>query len=277
MAARHSATDATGAEIDERLGGAMKGLKGKRIIIGGGATGIGAALAERLVEEGAAIVVGDINEAALKNNVANLAKKGKAIAVTFDLADENSIYTLVNRGVDELGGLDGLAITGADLSNETLGHDFEVGRIDGKVWDRTLRVNLIGHALLMQAAIPHLLTAGGGSIVTTSSLAAQQPMNTMPAYSASKAGLHALMRNVATTYGKQNIRCNAVAPGLVLTEGGRVNLSQEMMDDATSKIPLTRLGEPKDLAAMIAFLLSDDGEWITGQVYGVNGGNMYRE
>src|SRR5580700_4184414 len=132
----------------------MKGIRGKRFIVAGGATGMGEALAARLFDEGANVVIGDINEVALKSSVARLTgPDSKAIAVTFDLSDQESIEKLVERTVDELGGIDGVAITAADLSVETLGNDRDVLHMDPKIWDRTNRVNLVGHALLMQAAL----------------------------------------------------------------------------------------------------------------------------
>ena len=101
-------------------------------------------------------MVGDINTPALEKLVSELAKKGKAIAVTFDLADESSIKALVKRCVDEFGGVDGVAIPGADLSKTGLGSDFDILHMDTKVWEHTLRVNLLGHVVLMREAIPHL-------------------------------------------------------------------------------------------------------------------------
>lgn len=256
----------------------MKGLSGKRIIIGGGATGIGASLASRLTDEGARLVVGDINAAALHRAVSELvAKGGSAFAMVFDLADEGSIAGLVRRCLDEFGGLDGLAIPGADLSAATLGNDLDILAMDPRIWERTLKVNLLGHALLMRAAIPHMISAGGGSIVTVSSGAAYSGADTMPAYAASKAGLHALTRHVARVCGKDNIRCNAVAPGLVMTEGARVNMTEEMIALAKSTNALPRVGEADDLASAIAFLLSEESSWITGQVLSVNGGFAFRD
>jgi NAD(P)-dependent dehydrogenase (short-subunit alcohol dehydrogenase family) len=256
----------------------MRGLKDKRIIIGGGGTGIGAALAARLVAEGAKVVVGDVNEPALKSSVARLtANGGKALGVVFDLADEASIGRLVKRCVEEFGGVDGLAIPGADLSAATLGNDRDILGMDPKIWTRTLQVNLLGHALLMRAAIPHIAAAGGGSIVTVSSGSAYAGSEFMPAYAASKAGLHALARHVARLCGPDKIRCNAIAPGLVMTEGARVNMTEEMIATSVRTNALPRHGDAEDLASTLAFLLSDESAWITGQVISVNGGSHFRD
>lgn len=256
----------------------MKGLENKRIIIGGGGSGIGAALASRLIEEGSRVVVGDLNARALNTSVAQLvANGGRAVAVLFDLADEASIVRLVQRCLDEFGGIDGLAIPAADLSAATLGNDRDILAMDIKIWERTLRINLLGHALLMRTAIPHMVAAGGGSIVTVSSGAAYLGDAVMPAYAASKAGLHALTRHVARLCGKDRIRCNAVAPGLVMTEGARVNMTEEMITLAKTTNALPRVGESEDLASAISFLLSDESSWITGQVLSVNGGFAFRD
>jgi NAD(P)-dependent dehydrogenase (short-subunit alcohol dehydrogenase family) len=256
----------------------MNGLKNRRILIGGGATGIGAALASRLVGEGARVVVGDINVTALNALIASLpSSPGRAVGQPFDMADAASIESLVATCVQQFGGIDGVAIPAADLSAATLGNDADISSMDPLIWERTMKVNLIGHALLIRAALPHLIAAGGGSIVTVSSGAAFSGSDTMPAYAASKAGLHALTRHVARIGGKNNIRCNAVAPGLVMTDGARVNMSEEMITLAKRNNALPRLGESGDLASALAFLLSDDSSWITGQVLSVNGGFAFRD
>ena len=256
----------------------MKGLNGKRIIIGGGATGMGAALALRLVEEGARVLVGDVNAEGLKALASQFQRNpGEGLTMEFDLADESSIKRLVQRCVDKFGGIDGVAIPGADLSKATLGNDRAVLDMDVQIWERTLRVNLIGHALLMREAIPHMAKAGGGAIVTVSSGNAYLGLNEIPAYAASKAGLHALVRHAARLVGKDDIRVNGVAPGLVLTEGAKVNLSPEAYEMSLNGISLTRLGEAEDLSSAMAFLLSDEATWITGQIISVNGGLAFRD
>jgi NAD(P)-dependent dehydrogenase (short-subunit alcohol dehydrogenase family) len=149
--------------------------------------------------------------------------------------------------------------------------------MDIAIWERTFSVNLIGHALLMRAAIPHLQKAGGGAIVAVSSGAAHAGAAEMPAYAASKAGLQALVRHVARLEGKHNIRCNGVAPGLVMTEGVKVNLTEDIRKFVLATVALPRLGEPDDIAAALTFFLSDESRWISGQVLSVNGGQTFRD
>jgi NAD(P)-dependent dehydrogenase (short-subunit alcohol dehydrogenase family) len=255
----------------------MRGVRDKRFIIGGGATGMGAALAARLIDHGAHVVVGDVNGSALEHLMATLPKDGgRASSIVFDLADATSIGRLAETCVRELGGIDGVAITGADLSRETLGNDRDILHMDTSVWERTLTVNLIGHVHLMRLAIPHMIDAGGGSIVSVSSAAAYFGHPQHPAYAASKAGLHAVVRHVARLCGKDKIRCNAIAPGLVVTDGVKAN-APDRVEIALKEYPSHRLGEPGDIASAALFLLSDESEWITGQVLSVNGGYVFRD
>jgi NAD(P)-dependent dehydrogenase (short-subunit alcohol dehydrogenase family) len=256
----------------------MKGLSGKRIVVASGATGIGAATAQRLAEEGALVIVGDINEPELEKTVSRIrAAGGTAQGVRFDLADPPTIVALIEACVSRFGGLDGLANIGADIevARGEMGQDL-LG-MDIAVWERTMRVNLIGHALTIKAALPHLVRAGGGSIVGVSSAAAQGGFADAPAYAVSKAALNALARHVARRWGKDNIRCNYIAPGWILSEAALRYLDKAKHDVAVAGIPLTRLGTPADTGALLAFLLSADGEWITGQVVAINGGAAFRE
>jgi NAD(P)-dependent dehydrogenase (short-subunit alcohol dehydrogenase family) len=153
-----------------------------------------------------------------------------------------------------------------------------------EVWHRTLTVNLTGYLLGIRYAVPELIKRGGGAIVNTSSGAAFCGEEVRVSYGVSKAGIGALTRHVASAYGKQGIRCNAVAPGYVPLEsmkklsaetfGVDADVLMQRVLDTTVRAP--RLGKPEDIAAMVAMLLSDDGEWITGQVYGVDGGWLLR-
>jgi NAD(P)-dependent dehydrogenase (short-subunit alcohol dehydrogenase family) len=256
----------------------VRGLNDKRIVVAGGANGIGAATAERLAQEGASVLIGDIDEAGMARTVASLRDAGHRVhGHRLDLASDASIAALIEHAVATLGGLDGLAITAADLSKQTLGADADLNAMQRGIWERTLQINLIGHGVLIRSALPHLKAAGGGAIVTTSSATAYAGSVEVPAYAASKYGLHALVRHTATLAGKDGTRCNAIAPGLVLTEGGKVNLTQAAHDAALGAMALPRLGLPEDLAAAYAFLLSDDAAWITGQVISVNGGQCFRD
>jgi len=253
----------------------MRGLKDKRYVIGGGATGLGAALARRLVEEGARVMVGDINAAGLEALAAST--NGAILTEAADLSEPEPVDRLIARAAKDLGGIDGLAITVADLSKNTMGRDYDLANFLPEVWERTMRVNVIGHALLIKAAIPHLKAAGGGSIVTITSGAAYAGNANIPAYGASKAALHAVVRSAANLLGRDFIRCNGVAPGFIQTDGAMINVTPEWRDSIIASQPLPKPGMPDDIASVMAFLLSDDAGLITGQVIAVNAGTYQRD
>lgn len=256
----------------------MRGLKGKTFLVAGGATGIGAATARRLAAEGARVAIGDINIDGATAAAAQITDSGgRAIAIEFDLADANSVQNLVDRTIGEFGGIHGLHNVGADLSEDNLGRDTTILDTGMDVWQRTLDVNLLGYVRTIQAVLPHLLEGGGGSIVNTSSGAALGSDPQHVAYGASKAAVNHLTRHVAVNWGKHNIRSNGVMPGLVMGE------TQERQDDLQLQQAFlmfgktTRLGKPDDLAAVTAFLLSEEAEWITGQVWYIGGGSHLRQ
>jgi NAD(P)-dependent dehydrogenase (short-subunit alcohol dehydrogenase family) len=256
----------------------MRGLKDKTFLVAGGATGIGAATAKRLAAEGARVAIGDINIDGATAAAAQITDSGgSAIALEFDLADERSVRDLVDRTIKEFGGIHGLHNVGADLSEGNLGRDTTILETGLDVWQRTLDVNLLGYVRTIQAVLPHLLEAGGGSIVNTSSGAALGSDPQHVAYGASKAAVNHLTRHVAVNWGKHNIRSNGVMPGLVMGE------TQERQNDLALQQAFlmfgktSRLGKPDDLASVTAFLLSEEAEWITGQVWYIGGGSHLRQ
>jgi NAD(P)-dependent dehydrogenase (short-subunit alcohol dehydrogenase family) len=256
----------------------MRGLDGKTFIVAGGATGIGAGTAERLASEGAFVTVGDINITGAKATVERITTAGgRAIAVEFDLAHEQSIQYLVDCTIDAFGPIHGLHNVGADLSDNNLGRDTTVLDTDLDVWHRTLDVNLLGYVRTTRAVLPHLLKQGAGSIVNTSSGGSlgTDPMHV--AYNATKAAVNQLTRHVANNWGAKGIRCNAVMPGLVMGETQERQNDQQLQQMFLMAAKTTRLGRPADLAAVIAFLLSDDAEWINGQVWYIGGASHMRQ
>jgi NAD(P)-dependent dehydrogenase (short-subunit alcohol dehydrogenase family) len=256
----------------------MKGLKDKTFLIAGGATGIGAATAKRLASEGACVTIGDINAAGATATAEQIAQSGgQAIAVEFDLADTESVQNLVDRTIKEFGAIHGLHNVGADLSDNNLGRDTTILDTDMDVWLRTLDVNLLGYVRTIRAVLPHLLEAGGGSIVNTSSGAALGSDPQHVAYGASKAAVNHLTRHVAVNWGKHNIRSNGVMPGLVMGETQERQNDLQLQQAFLMFGKTTRLGRPDDLASITAFLLSDEAEWITGQVWYIGGGSHLRQ
>ncbi len=252
-------------------------LNNKAIIVIGSGTGIGAATVRQLAAEGAHVCAADINiDAATKVAEEISAAGGRAFALPMDIADESSVNEAVGLAVAELGGLDGAHVNAADL--RVIFEDSDALAEDLAVFDRTLQVNLRGHLLCTRAVLPHLLQRGEGAIVYTSSSAADVGENTRPAYAAAKSGLNALMRHVASRWGRQGITANCVAPGFVFTPELQASgqVPQELLDGMLARVPGTRLGTVEDIAGVVALLLSEQGRWINGQVYNVNGGALMR-
>jgi NAD(P)-dependent dehydrogenase (short-subunit alcohol dehydrogenase family) len=252
----------------------MKNLHGKSILVCGGATGIGAATVRRLCAEGAKVGIGDFNITAAQALADELrAAGGDVVAWYFDQAEEATINTLVAGAVAHFGRLDGLFANVADLQAVLV--DGDILSNDSALWERTLRVNVVGTVLLLRAVLPHMLERGSGSLVMTSSDAAVIGEPERPAYAASKAGVNSLCRHVASRWGQQGIRCNVVSPGFVLTEQLDANMPQEMKDRMLKGSRSPRHGASDDIAGAVAFLLSDDAQWVNGQVWRVNGGVSY--
>jgi NAD(P)-dependent dehydrogenase (short-subunit alcohol dehydrogenase family) len=252
----------------------VRGLSGKVVLVAGAASGIGAASATRLAEAGARVAVADLDLPGAERTAAAIG--GEAAAFGYDQGDEESIVALVAEVVSHYGTLHGLHANAADLSPGVVGRDRQLLKMDVGVWDRTLRVNLIGYALLIREALPHLLAAGGGAIVCTSSDASDLGQVSQPAYAASKAGINALVRHVASRWGREGIRANSVSPGIVLSEAAMAAQTEESMRTLRDGTRSFRLGEPDDIGGAVAYLLSEDAAWVNGQVWSVNGGLVLR-
>ncbi|WP_116364052.1 SDR family NAD(P)-dependent oxidoreductase [Parahaliea mediterranea] len=252
-------------------------LTNKALLILGAGTGIGAATARRVAAEGARVCLADINSEAAEAVAQDIRDAGQqAFALAFDIADEDSVNAVVKAAISELGALDGAHINAADL--KIIHEDSDVLSQPMAVFDRTMAVNLRGHFLATRALLPVLLENGGGALVYTSSGAVEAAEPTRPAYAMSKSGINALMRHVASGWGREGIRANCVSPGLTITDEMRASglLSPEFQKMALAGTPHPRLGHPNDIAAMVALLLSDDGQWINGQAFHVDGGTIMR-
>jgi NAD(P)-dependent dehydrogenase (short-subunit alcohol dehydrogenase family) len=253
----------------------MLALTEKVFLVAGGGSGIGEATAVRLARQGARVVVGDHRRAQAKAVAERIiAGGGEATAQVFDIVDEASVRALVAVAVERYGGLDGVHVNAADLEAGML--DTDAVEVPLEIVDRTLAVNLRGHLLCTRHAVPALLARGGGALVYTSSGAAFMGEPTRIAYAMTKSGVHAIVRHVASRWGKQGIRANAIAPGLVMTDTVRRAMSEDACAQVLALTRSPRLGRPEDIAAAVAFLVSDDGEWINGQVISVDGGVTMR-
>jgi NAD(P)-dependent dehydrogenase (short-subunit alcohol dehydrogenase family) len=239
---------------------------GKVAIVTGGGGGIGAATTQRLVAEGATVVVADIDLDAARA-VADAAGPS-AHAVAFDAGDPASVQRMVDDAVAAHGRLDVLH-NNAALTGQA--GDRDVAEVDFDLWDRIMAVNLRGYVAGCRFAIPHMIASGGGAIVQTSSGSGLAGDLVRTAYGASKAAVISLTQSVATQYGPQGIRCNAIAPGIVLTDAARRNAPQ-LVELLGRHALTTRLGSAEDIAALVCFLASDEAGYISGQVISCDGG-----
>lgn len=248
------------------------------MILVAGAGGIGAGIARGLANDGATVVLGDIRYDAAAEVVEEIvARGGTAVATALDGADETSARAITELAVSRFGGLDGVHINFAYLDNarpsgmstDLLGQDLEQ-------YDEAMRVNARGYLVCTRQVIPALLARGGGSIVYTATNSIYNGAADLLGYAMSKAPILPLMRHVATRYGPEGIRANAISPGLIVHSGLEAALSEAELADYASAAPIKRLGRPNNIAAVSAMLMSDDGDFITGQVIAVDGGAFMR-
>lgn len=251
----------------------MSLLDGKVAAVTGAGSGIGAASAKLMARDGAAVVVSDINRAGADKTVAAITEAGgDAVAVTVDVAQEEQIAAMIELAVDTYGGLDILHNNAALLDPSFMLHDRTVVDMVVEDWDRVMAVNLRGPMLGCKHAIPEMEKRGGGSIIITSSVGAQHATVNQTAYGVSKGGIDALIKYVATGFGKRGIRCNGIAPGVALSETALFALSKELQDMHLMAQPTTRLGTPEDIAEMAVFLASDRAGYINGVTIPIHGG-----
>ena len=250
-----------------------RGLAGKVALIAGGG-GIGEAAARRLAAEGCCVMLGDIvADAAAAAAAAIRADGGDCSAFAYDQSDDASVRALVNATIEAYGTLDFLFVNASDMA--ALRIDTDVLDIDMAVFDRTMAVNMRGAVMCTRLALPHIVH-NRGAIVYTSSDAAHVGENQRFSYAMAKSAINALARHVASRWGREGVRANAILPGLVMTPRIRARMDEEMQANILAGSKSHRLGESADIAAMVAMLFSRDGEWINGQTISVNGGGTMR-
>lgn len=253
----------------------MRGLRDKVVVIAGGGSGIGAATARRLAEEGAQVVIGDLSADAARSVASSIESAGgRATGLALDVRDTASVARLMQTAMDAYGRLDKLHVNAADMG--AVREDPDAAEVSFELFDRTIAVNLRGHLLCTQQALPHLLRSGGGAIAYTTSESAYIGEPTRVAYAMSKSGVNALMRHVASRWGREGVRANAVAPGFTLTEESDRHLAPGLRAEFLAGVRGRRLVSPEDVAAAVAFLLSEDAASINGQVISVDGGRTMR-
>jgi len=243
----------------------MQGLRGKRVLITGGAGGIGQATAARFLEEGARVAILDVSEGALARARERL--PGLAAALRADVADPDS----VKRAFAELdalwGGLD-ILVNNAGIS---IRHRFL--DITPEEWRRVIDVNLNGMFYVAQQAARRMLEAGGGVILNMASTNGLMGYPFYADYNASKAGVIALTRSMALELAPK-VRVVAVCPGFILTPMQEAEYTPEMLREFEGKVPLRRVGRPEEVAALFAYLASDEAAFLTGHCYVIDGGEI---
>jgi len=240
-------------------------LQGKVAIVTGAARGIGKGIAKRFAQEGAKVVVNDINDVGGQQTVSEIQQAGgTAIYCHADVAEEEQVRAMMETPVATFGKLDILVCNAVCATPDILADNLEAN----------LRVNVQGTYLCCRHAIPAMKAAGGGSIVIISSVNALMGMQGIHAYSASKAALIGMARSFAVWYGRDHIRVNVICPGTIQTEIWEPILREKphIWDEMVRWYPLGRLGTVDDVANMALFLASDESSFVTGAIFVVDGG-----
>jgi 3-oxoacyl-[acyl-carrier protein] reductase len=246
-------------------------LNDKTVVVTGGARGLGRAYCESLAAEGANVVAADIRDTqATVDSVTSAG--GSAIGVDLDVAQMDSCEAMAQAAVESFGGIDSL------INNAALYGDISGGRFDqipDEQWNKVMNVNIKGIWQCCKACVPHIRTAGGGTIVNISSLAATYGMPYALDYAMSKAAVIGMTRSLARELGRDWIRVNSVAPSAVLTEGTEDYMGEKQekaLEVIAGNQSLRANLEPKDMVGTILFLVSDASRFITGQTIMVDGG-----
>ena len=240
----------------------MRGLKGKTVLVTGGASGIGQATASRFLEEGSAVCVLDRSAEACERITAELPDLRAAIRA--DVSNLTQVRAAVDEAIERMGSID-VVINNAGIS---IRHDFL--DITPEEWDEVVGINLKGVFQVAQTAARHMVGQGSGVILNTASTAGSTGYPHYADYSASKGGVIALTLAMALELAPV-VRVNAISPGYVLTPMQRAEYSDAMLEAVNRKIPLGRHAKPEEIAALFAFLASDDAGFATGQVYVMDG------
>ncbi|XP_030036115.1 dehydrogenase/reductase SDR family member 4 [Manduca sexta] len=244
-------------------------LKGKVAIVTASTEGIGYAIAKRLGDEGASIIISSRKESNVNKAVKSLRDDGINVeGVVCHVANAEQRKQLFDMANNKFGGLDILVSNAA--VNPSVAPILET---DDNVWDKIFEINVKCSWLLAKEAYPFLMKRGGGSIVFISSIAAYQPMEPLGAYSVSKTTLLGLTKAIANEIVHDNIRVNCVAPGIVATKFASAITSNEAgAERSLSIVPMKRFGKPSEIASAVAFLVSDDASYITGETIAAAGG-----
>jgi 2-keto-3-deoxy-L-fuconate dehydrogenase len=252
----------------------MFSLQGKTAVITGGGSGIGKAIAEVFAQQGAQVVVADLNAAAAEEMVNAIQKdKGRAIALAVNVADQGALKEAINQVVSKVGRID-ILVNSAGISH--------IGKLDTTPeadFDRIVQVNIKGVYNAMHAVIGHMRQQGGGVILNVASVAATLGLSDRFAYSMSKGAVVSMTLSVAKDYVKDNIRCNCISPARVHTafvDGflakNYPGQEKEMFEKLSKTQPIGRMGKPSEIAGLALYLCSDEAAFVTGSDYPIDGG-----
>lgn len=247
-------------------------LQGKTAVITGAASGVGRAIAELYAKEGAKVVVADLNEAAINEVVEGIKNSGgTALGVVSNVTIEEDIQSMVDQAIAAFGSVDILVNNAGIMDSFRL-----IETIEDDLWEQVLAVNLTGPMRAIRKTIPHMLKKGQGSIINIASAAAISGGKGGVAYTASKHGVAGLTKNVGYMYAKSGIRCNAIAPGGVVT-----NITSTMRDPDMAGLQVFQEGagtqrrepvDPIEIATVALFLASDDARFVNGAIIAADGG-----
>lgn len=251
-------------------------LKGQVALVTGGAQGIGRAIVERLIENGAAVAILDIEQEAAQRAVDEISAPGRrAVALAGDVADASRLAAAEKEIHQQLGPIS-ILINNAGIN--TLQDRRPIHEYAESDWNRILRVDLTGVFIVTKAIVPGMIERGGGRIVNIASVAGLVPLRLQSAYVAAKAGVVNLTRSMALELGPRGILSNCVAPGSIITrgtralfygpEGDKTPVAQSLL----SHVPLGRPGTPEEIAHAVTFLVSPEASYVNGAVLTVDGG-----
>ena len=250
----------------------MRGLKDKVVVITGAAGGIGKSLCRRFCEEGSHVVGLDLNQEGLNQLAEQLKEYSSKLTLrTLDITDYAAVVSVIKSVHQELGRIDAL------VNNAGWDVAMQFVETTPEFWDKVIAINLRGPLNLQHAVVPLMIEAGGGKIINIASDAGRVGSSGESVYSACKGGIIAFSKTLARETARYDVRVNVVCPGptytpLLRSFTGEGEYCQKIYDGLKRAIPLKRLGQPEDIPGMVAFLASDDANFITGQVISVSGG-----
>lgn len=249
----------------------MGKLEGKTALVTACTRGIGKAIVEKLSEEGAEVYMAVRRPDAALEIAKALNDKGRKVhVVEYDGFDLDTVAPMVQRVFEEAGRID-ILINNQGGNGKDVKADLDVVNTSADTFKSQLDFNLVAPYTVCNAAIPHMIKNGGGSIVNIASMNGEFADMARTGYGVSKYGLDKLTQNIAMQYGRAGIRCNAVAPGFIRTEAA-LSLPQEFIDGYVRHLPIKRLGEVEDIANAVLFFAGEDSSWISGQILEVAGG-----